>query len=59
MIMIYRGIKGSLRRRAAQRMEAAAPVPTALAGHERPRGEGRLVVLRNQASDLTAKFLCA
>jgi ABC-2 type transport system ATP-binding protein len=46
MIMIYRGIKGSLRRRAAQRMEAAAPVPTALAGHERPVDPGAAISVR-------------
>ncbi len=35
---------------------AAGVADRALAGHERPRGEGRLMVLRDQVSDLAAYF---
>ena len=35
---------------------AAGVADRGLAGHERPRGKSRLVVLRDQVSDLAAKF---
>ena len=36
MILIYRGIRGYMQRRAATRMAAAAVAPTSIAGRERP-----------------------
>ena len=36
MILIHRGIRGYMQRRAAIRMQAATVAPTGLAGQERP-----------------------